>query len=875
MPRAETNRAKVRLLLGGAAVFLASLATLSLLSEDDAVETPVVEIANPQSSMDGEGSDDLLAAEDVMDGSVEDASSNRAQREVIGEWSELGELSLRGRVVGRAASEAVEGARVTVSFEGGEVQATSVSNGEFELYVPAGVSLDAEAFAHGYNIGRRHDLNPEEELVFRLDGGTVIKGVILGPNIEAFKEAQVRLWADDDRSHTSFSVAPDLTLSMHGMEEGDPALTFHPDERGAFEVYGLEPGEFDFSVEVPGWSYGIVRDVVLRTGETRHIEFELVRAGSAQARIVYEGTLVGVADCQVEVTPWIQGLTSDVENAAKKIYESDKDGWVELSWLNPGESRVRIRALNGLFEEITERLIVTADKREILTWELPGMHPLSGVIRAESGETISQGWVHLFSGGDSEDIYFGDGFVREPDDLGLPRSVEIAADGSYRFESVPAETTLTLSAVSNGEPLAVGYSRVILAGPRSNNRYGGRSVKRLPVDAAIHDFEVEAVLRLEGLVHGPDGEGQAGAQIHLYNVKRGPMSLSTPQVQALLIGSIHSEVEPRGTLVATSDEEGRFAVEGLLPSDGWVSAELDGYKKEWERLKVREQPTELLIELEVAPSLSGRVVDLDGDPIPWARVKASRSDGSRSGRERWCQADEFGRFEFKMGNGRGDSGFLDEGKWTFVARASGREPVDRPTRTVPGEDELLLRMGPAHVADAASLRGKVLLPDGMEPTRLRLKQLRSAALSVDGGDFKITGLNPGSHRLVFEARGCAPKSLGDGERGELVLSEGEDRDLGLITMYPGTEIEVVVDADEGRLDDAQVRFYPVGGYAVDSGSGTRRPGYERRGTYYMGVLELGTWSMVVRANGHEKLVREIVLGADSARKITVKMKKKS
>ena len=190
-------------------------------------------------------------------------------------------------------------------------------------------------------------------------------------------------------------------------------------------------------------------------------------------------------------------------------------------------------------------------------------------------------------------------------------------------------------------------------------------------------------------------------------------------------------------------------------------------------------------------------------------------------------------------------------------------------------DELLLRMGPAHVADAASLRGKVLLPDGMEPTRLRLKQLRSAALSVDGGDFKITGLNPGSHRLVFEARGCAPKSLGDGERGELVLSEGEDRDLGLITMYPGRELEVVVEAGEGRLGDAQVRFYPVAGHAVDSRSGTRRPGYERRGTYYMGALELGTWSMVVRASGHEKIVREIVLEAGSTRKITVNMKKKS
>ena len=874
MPRAQTSRTRVRLLLGSAAALVVSVVALSLLLSDGRDEPEIVEIATPRAPLDVGDGEDLLAVEGVEE-SARERSSTGAQREVVSEWAEFGELSLRGRVVGRASSEAVEGARVTVSFEGGEVQATSASSGEFELDVPAGVSLNAVAFAHGYNIGRRRNLNPEEELVFRLDGGTVIKGVILGPNVEAFEGAQVRLWADDDRSQTNFSVAPDLTLKMTGMEEGDPALTFHPDERGAFEVYGLEPGEFDFSVEVPGWSYGIVRDVVLRKGETRHVEFELVRAGSAQARIVYEGTLVGVADCQVEVTPWIQGLTSDVENAAKKIYESDKDGWVELSWLNPGESRVRIRALNGLFEEITERLIVTADKREILTWELPGLHPLSGVIRTESGETVTKGWVHLFSGSDSEDVYFGDGFVRDSDDLGLPRSVEIAADGSYRFESVPAETTLTLSAVSDAEPLAVGYSRVILAGSRASNRYGGRSVKRLPVDAAVHDFELEAALRLEGFVQGPDGEGQAGAEIHLYNVKRGPMGLDASQVQALLVGSIYSEVESRGTLVATSDEEGRFVVEGLLPSDGWVSAELDGYKKEWERIDVQEQPTELLIELQVAPSLRGRVVDLDGDPIPWARVNASRSGGSRRNRERWCKADEYGRFEFKMGNGRGDSGFLDEGEWTFVARASSREPVDRPKRVVPGAEELVLRMGPAHVADAASLRGKVLLPDGMEPSRLRLQRIRSAALSVDGGDFKITGLNPGAHKLVFEARGCAPKSLGEGEKNELLLSEGEERDLGLITMYPGREVAILVENSEGRMEKAQVRFTPVSGYASESGSGTRKPGYERRGTYYMGSLELGTWSLVVKAAGYEKVVKEVVLGADSAREIKVKMKERS
>jgi hypothetical protein len=117
--------------------------------------------------------------------------------------------------------------------------------------------------------------------------------------------------------------------------------------------------------------------------------------------------------------------------------------------------------------------------------------------------------------------------------------------------------------------------------------------------------------------------------------------------------------------------------------------------------------------------------------------------------------------------------------------------------------------------------------------------------------------------------------LGEGERNELLLVEGEDRDLGLITMYPGAEVEVVVEGGEGRLDGAQVRFSPVGGHAVDSGSGTRRPGYERRGSYYMGALELGTWNVVVRANGHEKVVKEVILGSASRRQIIVKMKKKS
>ena len=878
MPSLQSNRAKGRLLLGAAFLLIASLGAISLLSENDGAAPEVVEIVGPDSSKDDGGLGELHATEASRDDSLVSASSMGARREVLGEWGEAGEVLLRGRVEGRAGLEAVEGARVTVFFEDEKVQAVSASDGGFELVVPSGVPLDGEAFAHGYNLGRRFDLDPEEELIFRLAGATVIKGVILGPAAASFEGAQIRLWADDNRSLAHFTLAPDRLFSVTGDADGQnedtPTLTFQPDERGAFEIFGLEPGEFDLSVEVPGWSYGVERDVILRAGETKYVEFELLRAGSAQARVVYEGTLLGVADCEVEVTPWIQGLSSEVERGASKTYRSDAEGWVELSWLNPGESRVKIRALNGLIKESTERLIVRTNKREILTWEIPGLHPLSGVVRDEDGGALKGGYVHLFSGDDSVDVYFGEPMLRE--DEGLPRSVAIGADGSYRFESLPADTVLTLSAVSSEEALAAGYSRVILASePQPSNKIGGRGVSRLVAEAATHDFKIQTASRLEGLVQDSEGVAQADAKIHLYNLRRGLLGFSSSQLSEIISGQPGPELMSSGTHAATSDAEGRFVVNGLLPSDGWISAELDGYRKEWERVKVSEPLVEFTVELQSAESLSGRVVDLEGEPIPWASVNASKTGGSRRQRERWTKANEFGRFEFKMGNGRGDSGYLDEGEWTFVARASGREPLDRPSREVPGSEELLLTMGPAHVADAASLRGKVLLADGLEPDRLRLKQLRSAALSVDGGDFRITGLNPGSQKLVFEARGCAPKSLGEGERNELLLVEGEDRDLGLITMYPGAEVEVVVEAGEGRLDGAQVRFSPVGGHAVDSGSGTRRPGYERRGSYYMGALELGTWSMVVRANGHEKVVKEVVLGSASRRQITVKMKIKS
>ena len=180
----------------------------------------VVEIVGPDSSKEDGGLGELYATEVSREDSLASASSIGARREVLGEWGEAGEVLLRGRVEGRAGLEAVEGARVTVFFEDEKVQAVSASDGGFELVVPSGVPLDGEAFAHGYNLGRRFDLDPEEELIFRLAGATVIKGVILGPAAASFEEAQIRLWADDNRSLAHFTLAPDRLFSVTGNADG-------------------------------------------------------------------------------------------------------------------------------------------------------------------------------------------------------------------------------------------------------------------------------------------------------------------------------------------------------------------------------------------------------------------------------------------------------------------------------------------------------------------------------------------------------------------------------------------------------------------------------------------------------------------------------
>ena len=770
-------------------------------------------------------SSDELSIAAAHEGDVpEHARTEDADRQAVFAVEATSMAKLRGRVESGVQSNAIEGAEVTVrSGESAERVLTDAA-GSFEVEVREGVALDVEATAEGYNPGRRAGVSATETLVLRLERAAALRGVILGPGAADLKQGVIRVWADDSR------------------DNGPLELT--PDGYGRFEIPVLEPGEFDISADVVGWSYGIARDVIVRHGKTTHVELELTRAGSALARVVFEGTRDGVAACDVTVSPWVQGLTSQVEEAASRTYTTDAIGWVKLDSLNPGENRVQISAREGLIKRST-RLVISSAKREEVVWEVSPLWSLSGVVTVKGAGPVREGHVTMAVGSGREAVYLGPPVERAPGELKLPRSVPITSDGAYVFDFVPAGQALTLSAVSAGaEPVPlVGYSRVWL---RADAADSIRGISSIPAESAYLPLSVAPVLSIWGVVQDSDGVPLAGAKIDTSRLRRGVSYLKTPS----------QGVE--------TDVEGRFRIENLLHSEGWISAELEGYTKNWERVELTEEPTNVTFVMEVASLLKGRVEDLEGNAVPWARVSASKGS-SRSRRRRSTRTDEFGRFRFKMGYG---SESLEEGEWEISAWTSGYEGVDRLKVTVPSSAEILLVMQSVRVPDAATLRGRAVLPDGRMPRRLRVDELRSAAISVDGGEFKITGLSPGVHGLVLEATGCAPRSLG-----EVQLSEGEDRDLGIIEMFPGVEVEVVVRDQEGqRLSDARVRMEPRAGYAKDAGAPTQKPGRSRRrGSYPMGELELGTWELEVRVENYKAFQQEVELEEGSERRLTVEM----
>lgn len=127
--------------------------------------------------------------------------------------------TLTGRVATGADSTPVPHALVTVHLAGGDVDAFSAADGEFELTLPRGAPRVLDVRAHGYMP--EHDRRVRSGTVIGLRPSGAVSGLVRSPD-----GAPV--------------VGMDLTLA--GMNAGDPVRVTRTDARGGFEFVGVERG---------------------------------------------------------------------------------------------------------------------------------------------------------------------------------------------------------------------------------------------------------------------------------------------------------------------------------------------------------------------------------------------------------------------------------------------------------------------------------------------------------------------------------------------------------------------------------------------------------------------------------------------------------
>ncbi|MCH9683079.1 MAG: carboxypeptidase-like regulatory domain-containing protein [Deltaproteobacteria bacterium] len=244
-----------------------------------------------------------------------------------------------------------------------------------------------------------------------------------------------------------------------------------------------------------------------------------------------------------------------------------------------------------------------------------------------------------------------------------------------------------------------------------------------------------------------------------------------------------------------SDAAGRFSVQGLPPQAIEVVAMHGVQRSESIALDLAgdSPPAEIELALVVDGVIAGAVVDTEGEPVASARVVAIPAIEGRRGSiasyrlagDLEAIADAQGQFEFSA---------LRPGRYVLRASPPGRS-----------RDAALQQAGQAEVtgtrdarlvtSGGGTIRGVVVDEDGVAVRSLRVRVDTAVARvkATPGGQFVADVDAAGLHMLTLEAPGLTSHTIED-----LQLGEGDDLDLGTVTMLAGASVDGVVVDDQGR-----------------------------------------------------------------------------
>jgi len=705
------------------------------------------------------------------------------------------ELHLRGQVVDRRA-RAIEGAEVTLTYlaadasgldpttwsgsrrpalPGAVHRVRTDAGGRFGFDGLARGVYRAEASGPGHSptvapLVEVHERNGPEEshLVFELDAGGRIRGVVRGKNGKPLAGARVRLAAKPGgRGAPAGAVGPGARAALTVAD-------------GAFEIDGLPEDTFRLDVSASGHRDRSIEDVA-PGGEPLAVILE--PAAPLEGRVIDRSSGEPVPDADLR-----RRLPGDANKAATAfLARADADGRFRIASL-PEEGI----AIDVVAEGYSTLEVEAPDPPPGPGWTL-GLErsgSVSGRVRAVAKFPVEGLRVSLLrqaapgaAAGTRAPGLVEDG--RSHLDLGVTST---DAAGFYRA-FVPGSGSYRV--IVDGDPYATAMSQVIA----------------VPSDQAQVDG-IDIALDLAGGAQGfivAAGAGVAGARVSVITeLPAGDASEPSPG-DAPGLDSGEEALSFAGIRGTRTDATGAFAVGGFAGGVYRLIAGAPGF------VTARSEPFQIVpgavqtvhVELEPEMTISGRIVDTAGAPIPLAEIhafpggeagavwNAERSISSALGTFRLCRL-AARSYDLRFAA----DGFGPAAMWSVAA---GAEAVE------------------VRLEKLVSLSGKVLGALTGEPAfefKLRLELQDEGRLSAGdeeslhrwrefsdpAGAFRIDDLPPGRYLVEAAARGHL-----DASSIELDVPAGEGLEDAEIRLdESGLIAGVVVDGNGNAVSGADV-----------------------------------------------------------------------